>query len=151
MFSLIVLDRFDRDLGGLPLREAEYAGRDAAKRNAFTAVFRRERQTGVIAGRELVAVLLRQPAADEGTVGVQYVFAGQIERRCDLRLSRGLLKALTRHDIGAQAAQLHARVRMDAVVDAVVTGLVTARHAAVGRVDDRVAGKRRDVPLPEAA
>ena len=38
---------------------------------------------------------------------------------------------------------------MDAVVDAVVAGLIAAGHARVGGVDDGVANEGRDVPLPK--
>ena len=38
---------------------------------------------------------------------------------------------------------------MDAVINTVMTGLITAGHAAVGRVDDGSAFERRDISPPE--
>ena len=92
---------------------------------------------------------LRQPSVHDRADGVDHVPAGEIEPRRDLGLSGRLLVSLRGHDLGADVSQLHARVGVDAVVDAAVARLVAAGHAGVRRVHDRVAPECRNVALPE--
>ena len=53
------------------------------------------------------------------------------------------------HHPGAVQAELHARIGVDAVVDAAVVWHITAGHAGVGGVYDGIAGKGGDVSLSE--
>ena len=57
--------------------------------------------------------------------------------------------SLPRHHFRAEIPKLNAGIGMDTVVDAAVTGLITARHPRIGGIDDRVAAKRRNVSLPK--
>ena len=57
--------------------------------------------------------------------------------------------ALALHELGAIQPELDAREGMDAVVDAGVARHITARHAAVGGVDNGTAPNPGDVALPE--
>ena len=146
------LPRFHRrhgDLRRLLLGEAEDAGGDAAKGDARYPVFPGDLQAGFVAGRELLSVPLRQDALHDGTHGVDDPAAGQVVGRGDLGPAGGLAVALAGHEGGAVAAELHAGIGVDAVVDAVVAGAVAAGHAGVGGVNDGVAAQRGDVPLPE--
>ena len=53
------------------------------------------------------------------------------------------------HQLRAGEPQLHARVGVDNVIDALVIGNIAAGHAGVRSVDDGIAAERCDISLPE--
>ena len=137
------------DLRRLPLRESEDARGNAAERNTLAFVLLRQHQAGTVTGGKLFFMPLCQPSLNNGTYRVNHVSAREVERGRDLCLSCRFLESLLLHDSSADIAKLNSGIGMDAVVDAVVAGLIASGHVGIGGVDDGVAGKRRDVALLE--
>lgn len=94
-------------------------------------------------------MLLRQTPLHNGTHGMQYIFAGKVIAQRDLGLSRRLFISLPLHDFRAGVPKLNARIGMDAVVNAIIAGLIAPGHAGIGSIDNSVTAERRDVPLSE--
>ena len=80
---------------------------------------------------------------------MQDVLAGEIIGPGDFRLSRFFFPALLTHYGGALLPQLHPGIGVDAVVDAAMTGDVTASHSTVSGVDDGITAQSGNVSLPE--
>ena len=75
----VYADRLRGDLCRILIREAEDSGGNAAEGNAFQPVGCRQFQTGAIAGRQQLPVLLGHSSGDDGADRVQDIPAGQIE------------------------------------------------------------------------
>ena len=80
---------------------------------------------------------------------MQYIPTRKIEGRCDLCLPCRFLMSLLFHDISTCISKLNPCICMDAVIDTVVTGLITAGHPAVCCIYDSVNRKSCDISLPE--
>ena len=80
---------------------------------------------------------------------MQYIAAGQIERRSDFCLSGGFGIALLFHQLLTGKAQFYTRKGVNGVVNAAMVGNIAAGHAGVCRVDDGIALERRNIALPE--
>ena len=72
----------------------------------------------------------------------------QIVRRSDFRLAGRFLMTLRPHDRRALDAQLHARKRVDGVVDAVMAGHPASQELGIRGVHDSICRQRGDVPAP---
>ena len=94
-------------------------------------------------------MLYRKPSPYNGAHGMYHIIAGQVKCRGDLRLSRGLLVSLVQHQFITIVPQLYSGVGMNAIIDAVVTGLIASRHAAVGRIYDGSHLQSRNIPFPQ--
>ena len=92
-----------------------------------------------------MAVLVGWVAVGDGAYRVDYVLGGQVVSVGDLSVSGWLFMSLRSHDAIALDSQLHARKRVDGIVDAVMTGNPTSKHLAVGGIDDGIDGERRDI------
>ena len=149
MLLLIFFDRIDRDLCGDVVGEVKLACADTAERYTFQIILHSFIQAGEVTAFEQLAVLVREPAVYDRTHGVDHIFARQVISGCNLRLSCRLLVTLHLHKLITGVTELYARVGVDGVVDAAVTGIEAAEHLRVGGVDDGVAFQRGDVTLPE--
>lgn len=106
-------------------------------------------QTGAVAGTEQFAVSFCQPPADNRSDRVQDIPARQVERRCDLRLSRRFIVPLLCHQLRTGKAELYARESMNGIVDTPVVRAKAAEHLIVRGVDDGVAFQCCDIALPQ--
>ena len=127
----------------------EHAGGDAAECDALNVVLPGQLQTRAVAGGQQALILRGHTSLNDGADGMQDIVAGQIIGLGDLGLSGGFLMALTLHELSTIQAKLDACESMDAIVDAGVARHITARHAAVGGVDNGAALEPGDVALPE--
>ena len=82
------------DLRGLVVREVELARGDAAEGHAVQPVFSSQRQAGLVAGSEIVAVARGDVPGDDRPDRVQHIPRRQVEARGDLGLAIGLGMAL---------------------------------------------------------
>ena len=149
MLPLPVLHCPDRDARRRLVWEMKLSGRNTAERNAFQPVCGCQLQTGAVAGSQQRFVPSGHHAVYDRPDRVQHIPAGQVVRLCDFGASGGFLPLLLRHDARTFQPQLHPCGGMDCVVNAPVAGHKAAQHGAVGCVDNRVCGKRGDIPLPE--
>src|SRR5439155_25230092 len=120
-------DRRDRDVGGLALRIAEHAGRDARERDRLDRVLACDLEAAPVARRELRAHAGATAAVDRPD-GVDDVLRRQLVALRELRLA-GLATA----ERAALDEQLAPGAPVDRAVDA-----ATAEEAGVRGVDDRV-------------
>lgn len=74
---------------------------------------------------------------------------GKVVGGCYLRHAGWLLSSLFFHDTSTFSPQLHTRIGMDGVVDAVVSRHPAAQHLTVGCVHDGVNSQRCDVAAPQ--
>ena len=113
------------------------------------AVFVGQRQAGTVAGFQKRAVLPGQFTPHHRANGVNHILTGQVISGRYFGAPGGLLKALLLHKLGAFPAKLYPGKGMDAVVDAVVAGLVAAGHTAVGGIDNGSAFQGGNISSPE--
>ena len=149
MFTAEITHCLHGDLSRAPVRKHEHSRGYAAESYAVYIIIRCQLETRSVARGEQIFVLLCKRAAYYRSYCVEHISARQIERRSDLSLPCRLLMALCFHYIRAGIAELHSRICMNAVVDAVVTRLVAACHAAVRGVYYSVASESGDVALPK--
>ena len=76
------------------------------------------------------------------------ILAGQVVGLGDFGSASLFGMPLLEHQLVAFLAQLHPRSRMDGIVDALVQGMETTQHLAVGGVDDGVHAQAGNVALP---
>ena len=88
---------------------------------------------------------IRQSTADDRSDRMDDIPRREIVPLRDLRRSRLLGMPLHLHQRSACRAQLQPRRRVNRIVNAAVTGDEAAEESRVGRVDDRVRRKARDV------
>ena len=112
-------------------------------------LFIRQSKTGTVAGTQQFAVSLRQPPADNRSDRVQDIPARQVERRCDLRLSRRFIVPLLCHQLRTGKAELYARESVNGIVDTPVVRTEATEQRAVRGIDDSVAFQRCDIALPQ--
>ena len=145
----IIFYRLHCDFSCHLVRETELAGRDTAEGDTLETVFIGTSHNAAVARSQLFLLKIRRDAVwDDGAYCVNDVFAWQIVRLGDFRLSSRLGMSLFEHDGIAFLAQLHAGSGMDGVVDAPVQWVETTQHLTVGGVDDGVDLQTRNVALP---
>ena len=127
----------------------KFTGGDTAKSNTFQIVPIGNLQTGTVAGAQQPAVSFRQPPADNRSDRVQDIPARQVERRCDLRLSRRFIVPLLCHQLRTGKAELYARESVNGIVDTPVVRTEATEHLIVRGIDDGVAFQCCDIALPQ--
>ena len=150
MCGQVIFDGLHGNSRGQLVREAELARGDAAEGNALKAVFIGQLHNGTIAGGQLLLLKrCRNTIGDNGADRVDDVFARQVVGFRDFGSPRGFQMSLLLHQSVAFLAQLHARRRMDGVVDAPVQRMETTQHLRIGGVHDGIYAETGDVALPQ--
>ena len=90
----------------------------------------------------------RDAVGDDRPDRMDDIFAGQVVGLGDLGLASRFLMALLLHHLIAFLAQLYARCGMDGIVNALVQGMETAQHLAIGCVYNGVYLQTGNIPLP---
>ena len=94
-------------------------------------------------------MLPRQFSPDDGAYGVDHILTGKIVGGGDLCLPGRFLIALLRHNLRALQTELYPGIGMDAVINAVVAGLVAAGQLRVSRIDDGPTFQGGNISTPE--
>lgn len=149
VFGKILSNRLHRDFGGQTVRETKLARRDAAERQTFEAVFVGAGHDVAIAGGQLLLLEISGNAIGNNRPdSMDDITTRQVISLRDFGMAGRFLVALTLHQFVTFLAQLHARRRMDGIVDATMQRIKTAQHLAVGRIHDGIDAQAGDVALP---